>query len=354
MEFATVCGTRPELIKLSLLFGIMDGHLENRFIYTGQHYSANMSDVFFRDLHIRQPDVSLNACTSDLGMLTNSIAAGINDCKAEHIIVYGDTNSTLAAALAARKLGKKVVHIEAGARSFDKRMPEEKNRIQTDLISQLRLTPTVLCNRNLEAEGMKENNHEVGLTSVDTALFFSKKAGERQICNELGLKKSEYSVLTLHRTENVDDPKKLQGMLLGLEGAGEIVWPVHPRTSEVMKKYGIRIPKNIRAIQPLGYLDFLCLLMGSRMLLSDSGGAVQEAITYKIPVLCLRESTELWEAVHQGSIVLAGTDTQLIKTQLKAMEYFDPREKLRNLKNPYGEGKASEKIFGHLKKICEE
>ncbi|MFH0818180.1 MAG: UDP-N-acetylglucosamine 2-epimerase, partial [Candidatus Micrarchaeota archaeon] len=214
---ATVFGPRPEIIKMSLLIPLLDSNFEHSFVFTSQHYSKNMAKVFFDELGVREPDRMLEVNSSDYGKLQIAIEKSFETIKPTHVIVYGDTNSTLSGALAAKKFGAKIIHVEAGLRSFDSRMPEERNRIETDKISSLLLAPTNLNKTFIEREGLSGNVSVVGNTVVDACLHYIKKTKELEVLSRYGLNKDGYVLVTAHRQENVDAPENIVRILQTFE-----------------------------------------------------------------------------------------------------------------------------------------
>ncbi|MEW6328534.1 MAG: UDP-N-acetylglucosamine 2-epimerase (non-hydrolyzing) [Candidatus Micrarchaeota archaeon] len=347
----TVLGTRPEIIKMSLLIPMLDSEFEHEFMFTTQHYSREMVDVFFEEFKLRKPDYYLNVRSSNHALLRRTIKASLEKIKPDYVLVYGDVNTTLAGALAAKDVGSKVIHVEAGARSFDERMPEERNRVETDKASEVLFAISELTRRHLAREGITRNVFVVGLTSVDVCLRNRARALKTKILGELGVRKGEYTLLTAHRQENVDNVRTLAKIAGAFDGVGNVVFPIHPRTSKRLKENGLGLPSNIIHTPPLGYLDFLNLLANARVLASDSGGAIQEAITLKTPCLSIRDSTELWESIIAGNNILAGTEPMLIKYYIKMLRESDLAERMRAAPNPYGDGRASEKIIRHLEEL---
>lgn len=354
MKIATIIGTRPEIIKTAPLIPLLDSEFEHTLVFTGQHYSDSMKENFFNQLSLRRPDIDLEIRSSSysdlLPPLKKVFTKELRDT--EYIIVYGDTNSTLSAALSAIRFKKKLIHIEAGLRSFDVRMWEELVRVLVDHLSDLLFTPTELSSLFLEREGIVENKFIVGNTVVDAIKRYRKTAEKNSdILNKLNLNGNDYVLLTLHRAENVDDPEKLRKIFFGLSKIPyNIIFPVHPRTSRRINEFGIGFPSNIKCIEPVGYLDMIVLLKNSRFVLTDSGGLQEEAITLGVPCITLRETTERWETVNLGANFLAGSDPILISYYAKMIELTGIKDRIRKIRNPYGNGNASKKILKILKK----
>ena len=360
-EIITLFGTRPEIIKMSQMIPLLDKNFDHRFVFTGQHFSKQMVDVFFEQLKVRKPDVYLTPPSSetssivgsDYSVLIPSIAKELKNSKAEYVIVYGDTNSTLASTLAAMHFGKKVIHIEAGLRSYDKRMAEELVRVLVDHNSDLLFTPTELTSSFLEKENIKDNKFVVGNSIVDAiSKYFETANKTSKILDELKIEANNYILITLHRAENVDEPEKLMKILRALATNGhQVVYPVHPRVKKRIMEFGFKIPDNIKAIDPVGYFDMLRLLKNAALVITDSGGAQEEAITLKVPCLTLRETTERWETIAAGANFLVGSEPLLIDYYIKMVFNTDLKKKIQNVENPYGDGKTSEKIVKILKDV---
>jgi UDP-N-acetylglucosamine 2-epimerase len=293
-EIVTIAGNRPEIIKLSQLVNSMNGEHKNTFVYTGQHYSANMKDVFFKELNVKF-DYDLQSNTSDVNVLRENIRNLLHALKPSYVIVYGDTNSTLAGALAAKDVNSKLIHIEAGLRCFDLSRPEERNRIQVDSISDYFLSPTELNGFFLKYENIpSERVHVTGNLIVDVCRKFSNALGPVRT-NEYDTK---YILLTLHRAALVDDPIMLKDLAVLLSRINyKIVFPIHPRTKERLTKYNIHLPKNVIVIDPLGYLEFLALLKECMIVMTDSGGVQEEAVILRKPCITLSNTTERQETI---------------------------------------------------------
>jgi len=346
MKIATILGTRPEIIKMSQLISLLDKRFDHTFILTGQHYSKEMVDVFLEELNIRQPDFFLNSQSSEYSILLPLIKNKVKNLDIDYVIVYGDTNSTLAAALAAQKYDKKLIHIEAGLRSFDKRMAEELVRVLVDHLSDILFPPTKLTAYFLELEGIKNDKYVVGNTIVDACFNYLPIAERKsKILNKLELEPNEYILATIHRAENTDDVVKLVRLLQALSLLEyPVVLPVHPRIKKRLSEFGYRFPESIKAIDPVGYFDMLKLIKNSKFVATDSGGLQEEAITLKVPCLTLRETTERWETISIGANFLVGSDPLLINYSAKMILVTGLKEKIKKLPNPYGDGKASVKI----------
>jgi UDP-N-acetylglucosamine 2-epimerase len=291
-EIVTIAGNRPEIIKLSELVKSFVPKYNNAFVYTGQHYSPNMRDVFLEDLNIKF-DYDLQANTSDVDILRESIRKLLNKLHPSYVIVYGDTSSTVAGALAAKDLNCKLIHIEAGLRCFDQSKPEERNRILVDSMSDYWLAPTELSKLFLKYENIKENVYVTGNLIVDVCKKFSAS------CSELRFDlPSEFILLTLHRSALVDDPNMLKILSVFLSRINySIVFPMHPRTINSLIKYNIKLPENVKTIDAVGYSDFLAMLKQCKLVLTDSGGVQEEAIILKKPCITLNNTTERQETI---------------------------------------------------------
>lgn len=343
-------GTRPEIIKMSPLIRACEKKKQDYFIlHTGQHYSYEMDRKFFEDLEIKKPKYNLNVGGQEyrkqVGMMIREIMAILDKEKPDIVFVQGDTNSVLAGALAANKLGIKIGHHEAGLRSHDLTMLEETNRIITDHIADFLFTPTIDADKNLRDEGISpENIFHTGNTVVDAVrqnLEISKKNAD--VHKKLGL--NEYILVTAHRAENVDVEKRLRGIMDGLMLVHQffkkpIVWPIHPRTKNNMDKFGIEKPEGVRFIEPVGYLDFLQLEAEATLIITDSGGIQEEACIMQVPCVTIRDNTERPETIKAGVNILAGTNANSILSAAKEMS-----SKAHDWANPFGDGTAGEKII---------
>lgn len=304
----TIVGARPQFIKAAAVSRVMASSesLKEILLHTGQHYDANMSDIFFDELGIPAPKHHLGVGSGSHGQQTGQMMAGIETIimseKPDAVLVYGDTNSTLAGALASAKLNVPVVHSEAGLRSFNRRMPEELNRLLTDHVSALLLCPTNRAVANLAAEGIVNNVHAVGDIMYDAALFARSKANKRDIRARLGLEGKRYALCTIHRAENTDDPARFASMIEFVDRFSKdmtILFPVHPRTRPRLAALG-RPLSNWNIIDPLGYLDLHGALDGAELVLTDSGGLQKEAYFHRKPCITLRDETEWVETIEAG------------------------------------------------------
>jgi UDP-N-acetylglucosamine 2-epimerase (non-hydrolysing) len=352
MKMVTLIGTRPEIIEMSRLIPLLDRNFDNTLIYTGQHYSAKMADVFFKDLEIRAPDHSLNIQSSEYHVLLKPITEKLKSIDHECVVVYGDTNSTLASSISAKPvLRKKLIHVEAGLRSFDRDMPEEFNRMLTDHMSDFLFTPTSYSRKLLKDEGLENGVFVVGNTIVDAIYYYIDQIERKTILDDLDLLEKDYFLITLHRQETVDDFERMKKIVSALcEIKHTFVFPVHPRTDKRLQEFGIELPQNVIKIEPLGYFEFLKLLKESSLVLTDSGGVQEEAVTLKRPCLTLRNFTERMETIRAGVNFLVGTEPEDIRNHVEMIQKNgDIRQKLETMKNPYGDGRASEMIVRILK-----
>ena len=366
MKIASIFGTRPEILKLALLIPLMDRHFDHLLIHTTQHYDYTMSEIFFEELGIRQPDhllkwrngVNVNSLNSaeEVGLMLIALDQILSKLKPDLCLVLGDTNSTLAGALASSRHRIPVIHVEAGLRSFDMSMPEEVNRVIVDDISSVLFTPSDLAVRNLNREGIFKNIHKVGNTIVDLCLRLRNKIAGLKFCEKLDLEEKSYAILTIHREANTEDEtlKQIFEAILRLDVP--ILFPVHPRTKLRLSNLGLleHLSKKdgLRITDPLGYVEFASLMIDSRLILTDSGGIQEEAITLKVPCLTLRDNTERWETVHLGANRLIGTRPErIIEETRKAWRDEEWMERIKSIENPYGDGKASERIVSKLEEI---
>ncbi len=321
---------------------------EEILIHTGQHYDLGMSDVFFSELDIPQADVNLGIGSGGHGSQTGRMLVALESQflqkKPQVVVVYGDTNSTLAGALAAAKLGIPVAHVEAGLRSFRRSMPEEINRVVTDHVSELLFCPSSVAVRNLKTEGIVSGVHLVGDVMFDALTWAVEAAGtSSHILSSLSLVPGGYVLATIHRAQNTDDPHRLSEVLHALDRAGEqVVFPVHPRTREAFARLGWRPQENVLLLDPVGYLDMVQLLKHSRLLLTDSGGLQKEAYWLKVPCITVRDETEWIETVQAGWNVLVEADTSRI---LETLSTFSPVTHHPVL---YGEGQAAQRCAAIL------
>lgn len=363
MKFATILGTRPEIIKMAPVLDQMEKMgIDNILIHTGQHYDHEMSQQFFLDLKLKKPEYNIGVGSNSHGKQTAIMLKSIEDVliaeQPDLIMLQGDTNAVLAGALAGSKLHMAVGHVEAGLRSYDKTMPEEINRQIADICSNIFFVPTEESAVNLLFENI--NPHEIfitGNTVVDACIRHLKIAeADSNILSELDVS-GEILILTIHRAENVNDPERLRNIIEALLELNDItmIFPVHPRTFRALKKFGfydlLESAPHIKLIKPIGYLDFLLLLSKSKFVMTDSGGLQEEAITLNVPCITLRYNTERPETVTAGGNILVGADKErIIETYHKISSNHTLYKKMSNANNPYGDGKASEKILNSVLK----
>ena len=333
----TVVGARPQFIKAAAVSRVIADRpdLNELIVHTGQHYDPDMSDVFFDELGIPTPARRYEFGGGTHGAMTGKMLAAIEEALIEYkpdaVLVYGDTNSTLAGALAAAKLHIPVVHIEAGLRSFNRRMPEEINRVMADHVSALLLCPTQTGVDNLKAEGITKGVHAVGDVMHDATLYAIEQSKEKSdVIDKLDLAGKDYAVCTLHRAENTDDVDRFARIIAFLESQARdrlIVFPVHPRTRKVMAERGIT-PKGVMQVDPMGYFDLHRLMADSSLVLTDSGGLQKEAYFHRKPAITLRDETEWVETVEAGWNRLWTSD-----------DWQSPRQDIAD----YGQGDAADR-----------
>lgn len=333
LKILNIAGARPNFMKVAPIFAEMkrrSDEFEPMIVHTGQHYDAAMSDAFFDDLGMPKPDIYLGVGSGSHAVQTAKIMTEFEPVVLEHmpdwVLVVGDVNSTIACALVCAKLGVKVAHVEAGLRSRDRSMPEEINRILTDSISDLLFTTSQDADENLLREGIAADKIRfVGNVMIDSLLDHLKVAESSTVRQDLGLTDGEYAVVTLHRPSNVDEKDTFTGILDALLTVAErlpIVFPVHPRTRAKIEDFGFgeKIANaNIKLIEPLGYLDFMRLYSGAKLVLTDSGGLQEETTVLGIPCLTLRNNTERPITIEMGTNILVGTDPDKIKAAANAV-----------------------------------
>jgi UDP-GlcNAc3NAcA epimerase len=348
MRILTVVGARPQFIKAAPVSRVLRAKHDEFLLHTGQHYDHAMSDLFFRQLAIPAPDRNLEVGSGPHGAQTGAMLAGIEAASQEYgpdwILIYGDTNSTLAGALAGAKLHVPVAHVEAGLRSYDRRMPEEINRVVADHVSTLLLCPTDVAVDNLAREGITTGVRMVGDVMYDAFEQNLERArGLSRILSDLGLEASGYHLLTVHRAENVDQPERLEKILRGVAASRRpTIFPAHPRTKAALRAGGVAPGANTRMIDPVGYLEMLVLEEGAETIVTDSGGVQKEAYFAGRPCITLRDATEWTETVAAGWNVLVGTDPDAIA---EAMASFRPTAGRPAL---FGDGHAAEKVVAAI------
>lgn len=359
LKVINVVGARPNFMKVAPIVAAMRERA-NEFsplvLHTGQHYDAQMSEAFFRDLNLPKPDVHLEVGSGSHAQQTALVMQRFEPVvlqeKPDWVLVVGDVNSTLACALVCAKLQVRVAHVEAGLRSRDRTMPEEINRLLTDQIADLLLTPSPDADENLLAEGIApERIRFVGNVMIDSLYAQLDHATRSTIREQLGIKGTAYAVVTLHRPSNVDDAETLTRILSALERVSErlpIIFPVHPRTRRNLTEFGLmervaRREARLRLIEPLGYLDFLRLYSGAKLVLTDSGGIQEETTALGIPCLTLRENTERPITVEMGTNQIVGTDEERIVSAA-----FGSLDVVRESRPPLWDGQAADRILNAL------
>lgn len=350
MKIATILGTRPQLVKAAIVSPLLRKNHTEILIHTGQHYDANLSDVFFKELGIPTPDYNLDIGSGfqgwQIGQMIMSIEPILKDEKPDLVIVYGDCNSTLAGALVANKLHIPVAHIEAGCRSFDKRMSEEANRIMVDHIADYLFCVTKENAKQLKKEGITKNVFVVGDIMYDLALKTKGEAEKSNVDKNLSVQKGKYVLATIHRAENTNLPD-LKKIFDAFRDYGEtIVLPLHPRTENVLKAIDmyeeVMDIKNLIITPPLSYMTFQKLTMNAKKVCTDSGGVAREAYYYKVPCITLRQSTEWKETCQSGWNKVVPVNRYLICSALKR---FNRKGKQKQI---FGDGKAGQKIINIL------
>jgi len=331
MKILNVVGARPNFMKVApLVRCLQERGIPQTLLHTGQHYDDNMSKVFFEDLRMPEPDIYLGVGSGSHAEQTARIMVDFEKICGEDrpdlVVVVGDVNSTLACSIVSAKLWIPVAHVEAGLRSFDWRMPEEVNRVVTDRLSEILLTPSPDGDENLRREGVPEERiHRVGNIMIDSLTANLERAQGSRILDTLGLEPKSFGVLTLHRPSNVDEPEtllRLMGVLHEIAERLPIVFSCHPRTAARLKSLdaydALASRGDLRILEPLGYLDFLRLYSESRLVLTDSGGLQEETTFLQIPCITIRENTERPITISQGTNTLAGTDPEKIRSAARA------------------------------------
>lgn len=350
MKLVTIIGARPQFIKAATVSRAVAAQDDIRevIVHTGQHYDANMSDVFFDELAIPRPDHQLGIGGGTHGAMTGRQLEAIESVllaeKPDWVLVYGDTNSTLAGALAAVKLHIPVAHVEAGLRSFNRRMPEEINRILTDHAATKLMAPTVTAMRNLRAEGLPEERISlVGDVMYDASLFYRDRARRPDWFNGLGLAEGDFTLATVHRAENTDDPTRLAAILAGLGKAGRpVILPLHPRTRIRLAEHGMKPAPHLHVVDPVGYLEMVWLEAHCALVATDSGGVQKEAYFFGKPCVTLRDETEWVELVETGWNTLAGANADRIADAIAHVHIPSGASQL------YGAGDAAARVLGEI------
>jgi UDP-N-acetylglucosamine 2-epimerase len=349
MKIATIIGARPQFIKAATVSRAIMEHnrnnsssvIEEILIHTGQHYDDGMSAIFFRELEIPEPMYNLGIGSGFHGQQTGRMLIAIEEVllkeKPDWVLVYGDTNSTLAGALAATKLHIPIAHVEAGLRSYNRLMPEEINRVVADQLSHLLFCPSQVAVNNLVAEGITKGVVITGDVMADALQYAAvKESNHSNILSRMSLHPQHYLLATVHRAENTDNEQRLQNILSAFAALNEpVVFPVHPRTRKYLQEAGYQPPDNVKLIEPIGYFDVIALEKSARLLLTDSGGMQKEAYWLKVPCITLRDETEWIETVELGWNVLVGADRDRIIEEVRSFKVPSVRPPL------YGDGQAA-------------
>ncbi len=366
LKILLIAGARPNFMKVAPIYAEMkrrSGEFVPMIVHTGQHYDAAMSDAFFNDLGMPKPDIYLGVGSGSHAVQTAKIMTEFEPVLLEHqpdwVLVVGDVNSTIACALVSAKLGIKIAHVEAGLRSRDRAMPEEINRILTDSISDLLLTTSQDADANLDQEGIRGDRVRfVGNVMIDSLLEHLKIAESSTVRTNLGIEAGEYAVVTLHRPSNVDEEDVFEGILDALLTVSErlpVIFPVHPRTRAKIAEFGFDAKiatSDIRLIEPLGYLDFMRLYSGAKLVLTDSGGLQEETTVLGIPCLTLRHNTERPVTIELGTNVLVGTDTaKIMQAANVVLDSGKPRARAGF--PPLWDGRAATRICDALIRYAE-
>jgi UDP-N-acetylglucosamine 2-epimerase len=350
MNVLSVVGARPQFIKASAVSRELRLHCQEKLVHTGQHYDHAMSGVFFEELGIPEPDYNLNIGSGAHGHQTGAMLAALEAVmlheKPGWVLVYGDTNSTLAGALAAAKLHIPVVHVEAGLRSYNRTMPEEINRVLTDHCSEILFCPTQTAVENLTKEGITHHVFFVGDVMLDTLLTFLPRLDHIEVLTRIGVTAKEYVLATVHRASNTDDADALSRVLDCLAAVdATVIFPIHPRTAAAMTRFGLSFPINVKTIEPVNYQQMLVLERNARAVLTDSGGVQKEAYFLSTPCLTLRTETEWTETLATGWNQLVGLDPMKIKACLSLPHPSNDPPPL------YGNGTAAKQIVEILTNI---
>lgn len=354
VKIVTVVGARPQFIKAAALSLALRSfpHIVERLVHTGQHYDPELSDVFFEEMGIPRPDHRLEVGSGTHARQTAAALVGIEEVlsaeKPDYVVVFGDTNTTLAGALAAVKMHLRLAHVEAGMRSFNRRMPEEVNRVVTDHLADLHFCASETAVRNLHAEGVRSGVHLVGDIMADCARVFGEVASARVALERFGVERGRFALMTCHRAENTDDREALARIMRAASRVARllpVVFPAHPRVRKAME--GLEVLDGVRVMPPIGYLEMLALERAAAVILTDSGGVQKEALYARVPCVTLREETEWVETVEVGWNVLAGTDEDRIVHAVTAFVNLDT-SRLPDAAGLYGDGHAAERIAAIL------
>ncbi len=361
MKIINVVGARPNFMKIAPIQKQMslDADIETFLVHTGQHYDEKMSKLFFDDLQMPKPDIYLNVGSASHAVQTAKIMVEFEQIlekeKPDLVVVVGDVNSTAACSIVAQKMHIKVAHVEAGLRSFDRRMPEEINRLVTDAISDILFVTEKSGMANLKNEGVADSKvHFVGHVMIDSLINFSAKAAESTIMDELAVQKGNYGLITLHRPSNVDNYEifsKLLDAFETIEKDLKLIFPIHPRSRKMIQNFGLEDKvnnmQNLILLDPMGYLDFMKLLHNAKLVLTDSGGIQEETTYLQIPCITMRENTERPITVDIGTNILVGTDVDLLLSEVKKIQSGNPS---KSSVPDLWDGNAAKRIVEIIKK----
>ena len=362
LKLITIFGTRPEIVKLSPLLPLLDAAFDHKIVHTGQHYDYNMDEIFFEQLNLRKPDYNLAVGSASHAQQTTKMMIELEKIfeeeKPDAVIACTDTNSPLATAIVAAKMQIPVIHFEAGCRSYNKKMPEEINRVVADHCSTLHLAPDDKAKENLLREGFSlESITVVGSTAIEASIRNKEFANKSKILDELAVLAHEYIVATIHRAENTNDKKVLEGIVQAINQIStekRVICPVHPRTQKKMREYNLEFSSSETLIEPIGYLDFLQLISNSFCIITDSGGIQEEAAAVNVPCLVVRNETEWTYLIEAKKNFLLGTSKEVIVEFARSI-IQDPQkyQEIRGRKLPLATD-ASQKIRDVIKKWWEK
>lgn len=350
-KIVSIVGARPQFVKAAVISRLIKEKYSDKIIeyliHTGQHYDQNMSDIFFEEMRIPEPDLNLEVGSGSHGKMTGEMLSGIEEIlireKPDAVLIYGDTNSTLAGALAASKLHIPVCHVEAGLRSYNKLMPEEQNRIVADHLSTLLLCPTQTAIDNLKKEGVIEGVSLTGDVMLDASLFYRTLENKN---SKLPSLPDNFFLATIHRAENTDSEKRLTSIVHALNDCGKNgILPLHPRTKKYLETYNLKFNSNIKIIDPIGYFDMIELESRADFIITDSGGVQKEAYFFEKPCITLRDQTEWVETVFIGWNIIVGANYNKI---VDAISGFSPPKEHPDL---YGDGNSGQIIIEELLKL---
>ncbi len=357
IKILTVIGARPQFVKaaaVSSVFAEKGSDVQEILVHTGQHYDKDMSEIFFNELHIPKEKYNLNIGSGSHGDQTGRMLSALEkvvmDEKPDMLLIYGDTNSTLAGALVASKLHIPCAHVEAGMRSFNRMMPEEINRVVSDHVCQINFCSCDVAMKNLANEGRAHTGVLVGDVMYDCALKFAGLAAKLYAPFEkFQVKAGNYVLMTCHRAENTDDPERLKSIINAagkLSAEMPVLFPIHPRTKNFIEKYSLTVPETLKLVPPVGYLEMVLLEKSAGLILTDSGGVQKEAFFYDVPCVTMRDETEWVETVECGWNILTGASYEkILDTSLN----FLKKKPAKSGRAPYGDGHASEKILAGIK-----